>query len=327
MLGEGQLVDMPNDDDLEDAAVAETLARDLLRQQAPLQSANILPWLQALPFPRKGRSVNSSYTRGFCVGAVKNGPFCFVTKFTAQLPNSVQLLHKLAMQEIRVPYTAIQLNKGVNHGPSLEPFQTAHTDGNSSPNHNQAIAAYGDFLGGEICVAQRFADGREASAPLLPNCGLVSIRVPDTGPVGSYSRGTIVQAAKYDLRGVFLEYNPHLLHVPMGFQGTRFSIIYFLSNLREGNGQADFNRDKIIQFAAAGFSVTSLQALGFSTTSTPVCSPSPNPTSRRFSPYERPGGLGRDSESQGSALGHPCPLRFVEQVQQRLAEDVDADLA
>jgi hypothetical protein len=133
--------------------LSELCAARLALKPTRLNDEDILAWLSLQPFPDRGRSVNSSGTRGFTLGSVRMGPFCHVSKHTKKYPAAVRFLVRIANDfGIDVPYTAIQLNRGINTSPSKAAFQIPHVDRNCAPGYLQSLGAFGHFEGGDIAV-------------------------------------------------------------------------------------------------------------------------------------------------------------------------------
>ena len=75
-----------------------------------------------------GRSIMSTQTVGFALGATRTGPFCENTKITRSYPHSLALLHRWAEeQHPHIPYTAIQVNYGLNMDENPMDFLKAGT--------------------------------------------------------------------------------------------------------------------------------------------------------------------------------------------------------
>ena len=245
----------------ESITAAEQVAEELLAKRGRLADSDILKWLECLPFPDKGRKVNAESTRGFCVGAVRNGPFSFVTRHSSSLATSCKVIQRIAAENVNIAWTACQLNKGINLSDNPVEFQSAHCDTYSHPDYPQALRAFGHFSGGEIAVAEYPPNNVQKQA-MPPSSWVIKKRVPLTGSTGKYCKGQELEMFVYDIKNEFLAYNPHALHVPLPFRGIRFSMVFFLSNLRVGDGQADFNSRKQDSYLQLGFPLSSLEILG-----------------------------------------------------------------
>ena len=82
------------------------------------------------------------------------------------------------------------------------------------------------------------------------------------GPVGEYKRGAMIEGRTLKVRHTFQLFSPLALHKPLAFSGLRFSLVFFLPNLRKGSNQTAFNEGKIRSFLNMGFPAEGLIALG-----------------------------------------------------------------
>ena len=178
-------------------------------------------------------------------------------------------------------WTAVQLNRGVNHSGMDMAFQSPHVDSNSFIAADQSLAAFGSYSGGEIAVAAWPPEPAQATFTPQPGVREIMLEVPWSGPVGKYRRGHQVCAQVHDLRHNFVCYPPHALHCPLPYQGTRYSLVFFLSDLHAGSRVSDFNPGKVQRYLAMGFPRSSLEFLGFQLEQLAPASPPQEPAEVR----------------------------------------------
>jgi hypothetical protein len=125
----------------------------------------------------------------------------------------------------------------------------------------------------------------------------IMLDVPSTGPVGSYRRGDTIEASVFCIRNRFLVYSPLALHAPLPYRGTRFSIVFFVSNLYKGNSPAAFTSEKVRTHLVCGFPGDGLAALGFLGGSSQPGLSGPSPSNLTDSETKRPKSAKRKSRS------------------------------
>jgi len=235
---------------------AERFAAAVLRQR-DVSREDLESWLTLVEFPTSGRAVNAARTRGFCLGAVRSGPFNSLTALSRWNPFGVRLLVNFGSKHVHRPWTAVQINRGLNYSGRDECFQEAHVDGNSHSQYLQPATAFGNFSGGDLAVADLpgvwAADATHA---------VTSMWLPVPRRVGPYARGDEVYCHVYNLRGSWVRYHPRALHCPLPYQGVRFSVVYFTADLKYGQRPTDFTDQDIAEYLSLGLPVSGLEACG-----------------------------------------------------------------
>ena len=215
---------------MESAALAESIAADLLRKPELLSHDQICSWLDALPFDQEnsGRSINGERTAGFCLGAARNGPFCVVTRQSKSYPKSCHLAQRIAHERLTIEWSAVQITRGCSRD-AWSDFQRTHVDSYSAPGLPQALATFGRFEGGEVPIAPY--PPSDPTWPAPPSDVKTQLRVPLEGAVGPYPRGRDIEATVHSVQDRFLAYLPHALHKPMRYRGVRYSLLFFRGTL------------------------------------------------------------------------------------------------